>query len=90
MLDIRLIREQPEFVREGLRKLYADPSVVDSVLALDEQRRAVLTETESLQAERNRVSKEVARTRDAEERQRLVARSREIGAEIAAAQQQLA
>jgi seryl-tRNA synthetase len=90
MLDIRLIREQPEFVREGLRKLFADPSVVDTVLALDEQRRAAQTEVETLQAERNRVSKEVAQTRDVEERQRLVARSREIGPQIAALQQRLA
>jgi seryl-tRNA synthetase len=90
MLDIRLIREQPEFVREGLRKLYADPSVVDTVLALDERRRAVQTEVETLQAERNRVSKEVSQTRDPEERQRLVVRSREIGPQIAALQQQLA
>jgi seryl-tRNA synthetase len=89
MLDIRLIREQPEFVREGLRKLYADPSVVDTVLGLDERRRAVQTEVETLQAERNRVSKEVAQTREPEARQRLVARSREIGPRIAALQQQL-
>ena len=46
MLDIRLIREQPEFVRDGLQKLYADPSLVDDVLRLDEERRALQTEVD--------------------------------------------
>jgi seryl-tRNA synthetase len=89
MLDIRLIREQPEFVRDGLRKLYADVSMVDTVLALDEQRRGIQTELNALREERNTVSKAVSRTRDAEERERLVARSREIGPRIATLEQEL-
>ena len=86
MLDIRLFREQPEFVRAGLRRLYADPSVVDTVRALDERRRAVTTEVEALQAERNRLSKAVPRAPAPAERAALVGRSKEIGAAIAALQ----
>ncbi len=84
MLDIRLIREQPDVVRDGLTKLYADPSLVDDVLRLDEARRAVQTEADALKAERNQVSKQVAGIRDAAERQPLIARSKELGDRITA------
>lgn len=84
MLDIRLIREQPDLVKDGLKKLYADPSLVDDVLRLDEERRASQTEVDGLKAERNQVSKQVAGVRDNAERQALIARSKELGDRIAA------
>jgi seryl-tRNA synthetase len=60
MLDIKLIRDQPDHVRERLAARGAgDESRVGDVLALDEQRRKVLAEVEQLKAERNRVSKEI-------------------------------
>ena len=60
MLDIKLIREKPEFVRERLaRRGAGDERQVDAVLALDEARRGALAEGESLKAVRNRVSKEI-------------------------------
>lgn len=60
MLDIRLIRENPELVRERLKaRNGGDETRVDEVLALDEKRRALLTESESLKSLRNRVSKEI-------------------------------
>jgi len=60
MLDIKLIREQPDLVRERLASRGAgDESKVSEVLALDEQRRKVLTEVEQLKSLRNRVSKEI-------------------------------
>lgn len=84
MLDIRLIREQPEVVKEGLTKLFADPSLVDDVLRLDGERRALQTEVDVLKAERNQVSKEVAGIRDAAARHPLIEHSKELGALIAA------
>ncbi len=69
MLDIALFREHPERVREALRKRHDDVSLVDRVIDLDRQRREVLAEVEALRAERNRVSKEIARLRDPTERQ---------------------
>ena len=57
MLDVRLFREEPDRVREGLRNRGEDPSVVDEVLRLDEQRRAILVKKETLQARRNELSK---------------------------------
>jgi seryl-tRNA synthetase len=60
MLDIRLIREQADFVRERLATRNAgDESKISEVLALDEQRRKFLAEVEQLKATRNRVSKEI-------------------------------
>ncbi|MBN1937920.1 MAG: serine--tRNA ligase [Anaerolineae bacterium] len=56
MLDIKLIREDPAWVKAEIAKLNAD-APIDDIVRLDEQRRALLTETEDLKAERNRVSK---------------------------------
>ena len=84
MLDIRLFRENPDVVREALKKRQADASVVDSVLALDESRRAILSEVEELKAERNAVSKEIGRMKDAESRQEKIAAMRAVGEKISA------
>jgi seryl-tRNA synthetase len=60
MLDIKLIREKPDFVRERLATRGAgDEERISEVLALDEQRRKSLAEVEQLKAQRNRVSKEI-------------------------------
>lgn len=60
MLDIKLIRERPDFVRQRLATRGAgEEARIDEVLKLDEQRRKALTEVESLKAQRNRVSKEI-------------------------------
>jgi seryl-tRNA synthetase len=68
MLDIRLIREKPDEVREGLRKVGAAVDL-DAVLALDEAVRRLKTESEAIAAERNRLSKEIARAATPEERE---------------------
>ena len=44
MIDIKLVREQPQTVREGMQKRNLDPSVVDELLAIDEDRRQKLQE----------------------------------------------
>ncbi len=60
MLDIKLIREQPDFVRQRLALRGAgDETHIDELLKLDEQRRKLLAEVEGLKAQRNRVSKEI-------------------------------
>ncbi|MCX8090286.1 MAG: serine--tRNA ligase [Verrucomicrobiae bacterium] len=60
MLDIKLIRERPDFVRQRLATRGAgDEQLIDAVLEADEQRRRALAEVESLKATRNRVSKEI-------------------------------
>ncbi len=60
MLDIKLIREQGDKVRQRLATRGAgDEARVDDILKLDEQRRKLLAEVEGLKAQRNRVSKEI-------------------------------
>ena len=60
MLDIKLIREKPDFVRERLaRRGAGDEKLIEGILQADEQLRKLLAETESLKSQRNRVSKEI-------------------------------
>ncbi len=83
MLDIKLIREQPDFVRAQLARRGADTAQVDEVLAFDEQRRALLKEVETLKATRNAVSKEIGKMKDAAERDAKIAEMRTVGDRIA-------
>ncbi len=69
MLDLNLIREQPDLVRQAMQSRQMDPAPVDAVLALDEQRRALIQEVEVLKAERNAVSKDIGKMKDPAERQ---------------------
>ncbi|MBX3049187.1 MAG: serine--tRNA ligase [Anaerolineales bacterium] len=90
MLDIELIRKQPDWLREGLRKREMDTAVVDRVLALDERRRALLVEVETLKAQRNAASKEIGTMKDAAAREERIAATRGLGDQIAALDGELA
>jgi len=60
VLDIKLIREKPDFVRQRLATRGAgDEKLIDAILQADEQRRKILAEVETLKSQRNRVSKEI-------------------------------
>jgi seryl-tRNA synthetase len=83
MLDINIIRETPEVVRKALKDRQMDPSPVDGILALDEKRRALLSQVEVLKAERNTVSKEIGKMKDAESRQEKIEAMRVVGDKIA-------
>jgi len=62
MLDIELLRKNPEFVKERLRLRREDyPRLVDEALRLDEERRSILKDLEALRAERNSLSKEIGK-----------------------------
>jgi seryl-tRNA synthetase len=94
MLDVRLIREKPDFVRQRLATRGAgDETHIDQVLKLDEQRRKLLNEAEALKAQRNRASKEIGalmaqkKTDEAEARKK---QTREIGDHIAELDRQAA
>ncbi len=89
MLDINLIREQPETVRQALRDRQMEAAPVDQVLAFDEQRRAIIQQVEALKAERNAVSKEIGRMQDPAERQARIDAMREVGERIASLDGQL-
>ena len=85
MLDIAFIRAHPEAIKEALQKLNTD-APIDEILALDQQRRALLQETEALRAERNAGSKQIAvlmREGRQAEAEALKQRMSEIGDRIA-------
>ena len=90
MLDLNLIRENPDLVRTALSNRQMDASPVDEILRLDERRRALLTQVEALKAERNAVSKEIGRSKDAAEREKKIASMREVGDKISALDKEVA
>jgi len=90
MLDIALIREQPDIVRKSLKDRQMDATPVDSILKLDEKRRELLTEVETLKAERNTVSKEIGKMKDKSERQAKIDAMRIVGEKISAMDAELA
>jgi seryl-tRNA synthetase len=84
MLDIRLIREKPDFVRERLATRGGDDDAkIDEVLKLDVSARRTQTELQRLYAERNRLSKEIGAKRGkGEEAKELVNQVNAIASEI--------
>ena len=85
MLDIRLIRERPNFVRERLATRSAElPQQVDEVLKVDLERRRLETRVQQLNGERNKLSKEIGMLRSKKESSaEQEAKVRTIGEEIA-------
>jgi seryl-tRNA synthetase len=66
MLDIKLIRENPDLIRNAIRIKRGD-DVIDEVLTLDKQRRTIIGEVEVLKNKRNVVSEEIAKMKRAKE-----------------------
>ncbi len=89
MLDINLIRENPEIVMAALTKRNMDTSVVTELIALDAKRRSFLQEVEVLKAERNRVSKEIGQSKDKAEREEKITSMRAVGDRIAELDEQV-
>ncbi len=85
MLDIRLIREKPDFVRERLAtRGSGDEAKIDKVLRIDSDRRKSETDLQRSQSERNRLSKEIGARRSRKEpSEELEAEVRKIGEQIA-------
>ena len=61
MLDIRFVRENPDVVKENIKKKFQDEKLplVDEVITLDEEKRAVQKKADELRANRNKISKEI-------------------------------
>ena len=93
MLDIKFIRENPEIVKENIRKKFKDHKLplVDEVIELDQKKREVNTRANDLRANRNKVSKQIGalmgqgKRDEAEEMKQLVSRQ---AAELADLEQQ--
>jgi seryl-tRNA synthetase len=87
MIDPRLIRENPAFVKAEIEKLNTT-APIDEIVELDQRRRALLTEVEVLKAERNEGSKVVSKSKDPAERQSLIENLRLLGHSITALDEQ--
>ena len=89
MLDIRIIRERPDYVKAELAKVGVEAAEIDGVLAADARRRELITAVEKLRAERAEASRTIGR-KPPEEREALIAATRGLGDEIAALEKQVA
>lgn len=94
VLDIKLIRQRPDFVRARLAtRGAADEQLIEAILEADELRRKALAEVESLKAQRNRTSKEIGALmgqKKVAEAEVKKAETRELGDRIAALDKQAA
>ena len=97
MLDIKFLRENPELVKENIRKKFEDQKVpmLDEVILLDEQKRAANAEACELRANRNKVSKEIGvlmaqgKKEEAMEMKELVTKEAQRLAELEAQENEL-
>lgn len=89
MIDIKLIRENPELVKENMKKKFQDEKIpmVDEVLKLDQEVREVKQKGDALRADRNRKSKEIGglmKNGQKEEAEKIKAQVKEMGDEMKA------
>lgn len=90
MLDIKVIRENSTWVKNKLAARGVTAAEIDDLLQLDEQRRALLTQTEDLKAQRNRTSKAIATAKqDHQDVSDQVQAMKKVGQQIAADDQKL-
>ncbi|MBE6844397.1 MAG: serine--tRNA ligase [Ruminococcus sp.] len=84
MLDIKIIRENPDKVKAALKTRNADyDSYIDEILEIDEKRRKISTETDALKAEQNKVSKQIpVMKKNGENTDAVMAEMKEISEKI--------
>ncbi|MCX6008184.1 MAG: serine--tRNA ligase [Chloroflexi bacterium] len=80
MIDIKLIRENPDIVIQAMQKRGEAPSLITEVIELDSTYRQLLKEAETLRAKRNDVSKQISRMKD--KPADLIAEMRQVGDRI--------
>ncbi len=88
MIELAYIREHVDEVKQALRDLNTS-APIDEIIALDERRRKILAELESLRAQRNSVSKEIPTIKDKEEKQKRIEEMRQVGEQIKALEDEL-
>jgi seryl-tRNA synthetase len=90
MLDIRMIRAEPERVKAELAKVGYPASELDALLDADRRRREAIQAVEQLRAERTAASKAIRDEKDADARARAIEAQRGVGERIAVAEQAVA
>ncbi|HHY63119.1 MAG: serine--tRNA ligase [Bacillota bacterium] len=90
MLDLKFVRSNPELVRDSLRKRGESTEILDTLLACDERRRAILVEAEELKRQRNEASAEVGRMKQTgEDASSIVSEMRMVSERIRGLDQEL-
>ena len=82
MLDIQLFRDNPDLIRQSLKRRGEDPLSVNRVVELDKKRRDLLQRVESLRAEKNQASKVIGQTKDPDQRQEKITAMKNLGDEL--------
>ncbi len=84
MLDIKIIREEPERVKAAMRTLNDEDAVsrIDLILEMDERRRTLIQQVEDLRAEKNKASKIIGHTRDPREREAKIGQMKSLNARL--------
>lgn len=85
MIDLRLLREDPELIRASQRLRGESTEVVDELLRADEERRAATQRFETVRAEQKSIGKQVAKAAG-DERAALLARTKDLAVEVKAAE----
>ena len=85
MIDLRLLRADPERVRASQRARGEDPARVDALLSADERRRSAVADADRVRAEQRTISKQVPRL-SGEEREELLRRAKGLADEVKAAE----
>jgi seryl-tRNA synthetase len=85
VIDLRLLREDPDLIRASQRLRGEPTSAVDDLLRADEERRAATQRFEAVRAEQKSLGKQVAKA-SGDERAALLARTKELAAEVKAAE----
>jgi len=88
VIGLRLLREDPDRVRASQRARGESASAVDALLAADEERRAAVAAFEAVRAEQNQLGKRMPKA-SGDERAALLARTKELAAQVKAAQAQV-
>ena len=90
MLDIKQIRQQPDWFKEKLATRGVQPEEIDAVLELDAKRRELLQRTETLKAKRNEASKKIGEAKRAKQSaDEAIAEMRQVGEDIKALDEQV-
>jgi seryl-tRNA synthetase len=85
VIDLKLLREKPDAVRQSQRSRGEDPALVDALLAADTARRTAISTADSLRADQKAVSREVGKA-SADKRPALLQQARDLADEVKAAE----
>ena len=89
MIDLKLLRDNPDAVRESQKKRGEDPALVDTLLAADTARRTAISSADSLRADQKAASKKVGAA-SADDRPKLLQQAKDLAEQVKSAEAQQA